>query len=555
MPLWLMEGLDILERRGGSVRLTVLVVCLLGILAAWLFPGLVPPTPIVGAAVALAALLLGLAVGIAVDTADLTLRGPRHVRAAGGELVAVVPTELNVAAARPLAAAVLDAREDDGKLILGIAAVGRDGRRASALTDALAIALADFGVSVLRLDLAAGREDRPGLHEVLRGEHRLVQVVDFEADGVPLARLGPGRDLAGALAALPELPARLPRDLDVLLVALPTAASRASVAAATALDHVLLLGERNVTSRVDLLAGLDALESVGLDAQVVLLDDRFQPPTATEPLPIPDPAEPVIPDPDTEPVHPDPERPLEPEPRPVVPEPEPPLPVPQPEGATPSEDAGPDVAGPPARPEPEATGEPAVSPEPEAIPVSAAEPVSDASPEPETVPVAAAEPEPEGVPTPAASRVSPAQPAPEPFRMPASQPEPETASPEPDTALGRRPADEPTAETPARRPPAELPPSGVTLLDGAVPVDHPIRDFRDPAVTIPAPEPVAPAPDPDPEPAPEPEPAPTPTEAPDVTTRLRPVAPAADDDEDDPLRTTAQLAVLIDDLQARDDES
>src|SRR5690554_442884 len=87
---------------------------------------------------------------------------------------------------------------------------------------------------------------------------------------------------------MPELPARLPRDLDVLLVALPTAASRPSIRAATSLDHVLVVAERDVTSRVDLIAGLDALEAVGLDAQVVLLDDvttaRLAP-TPTDPEP------------------------------------------------------------------------------------------------------------------------------------------------------------------------------------------------------------------------------------------------------------------------------
>ncbi|MFP4312477.1 MAG: hypothetical protein ACLFS9_10935, partial [Nitriliruptoraceae bacterium] len=96
-----------------------------------------------------------------------------------------------------------------------------------------------------------------------------------------------GRDHAAALAALTELPARLPRDLDILLVALPTATSRAVVAAATALDHVLVVAERDRTSRVDLIASLEALSAAGTQAQVVLLDTptamRLAPPVMADP--------------------------------------------------------------------------------------------------------------------------------------------------------------------------------------------------------------------------------------------------------------------------------
>lgn len=353
MPLWVLEGLDIVQRRAGLLRAVVAVVCLAGLALAWFAPGIVPPTWTVGAAVGLAAVLLGVAVALAADTADLTLRGPRHVRAAGGELVAVVPADVDPATADTLAEAVLDAREAGGKLILGLAAAGRDTRHTAELTDALAVAIARRGASVLRLDLATGRSEQPGLIEVLRYGHRLADTVEFEPGDLELARLGPGRDLAAAMDALPELPGRLPRDLDVLLVALPTAASRPSIRAATSLDHVLVVAERDLTSRVDLIAGLDALEAVGLDAQVVLLDDvtsaRLAPApapadpepavvsAAPEPLgPEPAPAPDAEPEPEPEP-EPDPEpapaasAPVVPEPAPTAPEPVDPEPEPQPD--------------------------------------------------------------------------------------------------------------------------------------------------------------------------------------------------------------------------------
>jgi hypothetical protein len=273
-PLWVIEGLDIARLRAVPLRVVVGAVCAVGILLAIVLPDLVPPTPLVGAAVGVAALLLGLAAAVAVDAADLTVRGPRHVRTAGGELVAILPSTPDVEEAAPLAAAVLDAREgDDQRLLLGLAAAGRDARRCAGWTDALAVALARTGASVLLVDLASGRSERPGLVEVVREGRKLPSVVAFES-GLRLARVGAGRDHAGALEVLPTLPTRLPRDLDVLLVALPTAASRQVVAATRSLDHVLVVAERDATSRVDLIAGLDALEAAGIAAQVALLDDR-----------------------------------------------------------------------------------------------------------------------------------------------------------------------------------------------------------------------------------------------------------------------------------------
>jgi hypothetical protein len=268
------EGLDIARLRAVPLRVVIGVLCLVGVVLAIVVPDLVPPTPLVGAAVALAALLLGLAVAVAVDAVDLTIRGPRHVRAAGGELVAILPSEPDPQGAVPLAEAVLEAREGEGqRLLLGLAAAGRDARRCSAWTDALAVALASTGASVLRVDLANGRSERAGLVEVVREGRKLPSVVTFDPD-LRLARIGAGHDHSGALEALPTLPTRLPRDLDVLLVALPTAASRQVVAATAALDHVLVVAERDSTSRVDLIAGLDALEAAGIAAQVMLLDDR-----------------------------------------------------------------------------------------------------------------------------------------------------------------------------------------------------------------------------------------------------------------------------------------
>jgi len=285
-PLWLVEGLDIVVRRRWVVAAVIVVVVALGAIAALVFPATIPPTAGVGAAVGVAALLLGLAAAVAGDATDLIVRGPRHVAAAGGELVAVVPRDPSVAAAGPLAAAIEEVREPDSPLLLAFATAGRDARRTVAWTDAIARSLVGRRLGVLRVDLASGRSEVPGLVEVVRDDLRLADVVEFEPK-VKLARLRAGRDHGEALAALTELPARLPSDLDILLVSLPTAVSRPVVTAAAALDHVLVVVERDRTSRVDLIASLDALEAAGTDAQVVLLDTstalRLAPPVEVDP--------------------------------------------------------------------------------------------------------------------------------------------------------------------------------------------------------------------------------------------------------------------------------
>src|SRR6056297_1985759 len=285
-PLWLVEGLDIVQRKAVPLGVTVAIVVLAATLLAWLAPGVLAPTPLVGAAVGLAAVLLGVAAAVATDASDLTVRGPRHIAAAGGELVAVLPRDPSVAAAGPLANAIIEVRTPGAPLLLAFATASRDARRANAWTQAIARALVAEGSGVLRVDLASGRTEDEGLLEVVRDGRRLAEVVSYEP-GVKLAELGAGQDHAAALVALTELPARLPRDLDILLVALPTATSRAVVAAATALDHVLVVAERDRTSRVDLIASLEALSTAGTQAQVVLLDTptamRLAPPVVADP--------------------------------------------------------------------------------------------------------------------------------------------------------------------------------------------------------------------------------------------------------------------------------
>jgi hypothetical protein len=573
-PLWVIEGLDIARLRAVPLRVVVGVVCVVGIVLAVVLPDLVPPTALVGAAVALAALLLGLAVAVAVDAADLTVRGPRHVRAAGGELVAILPTDATPESAMPLAEAVLEAREDGSpRLLLGLAAAGRDARRCAAWTDALAVALARTGASVLRVDLASGRSERPGLVEVVREGRKLPDVVAFDPE-LRLARIGAGRDHAGALETLPTLPTRLPRDLDVLLVALPTAASRQVVGATSALEHVLVVSERDTTSRVDLIAGLDALETGGIAAQVALLDDRTSarltvasPPEEEAPAGVAGPdevvVEPAAEEPPTEPRREPESEAVEPETTPVI----------APDATSASDPDATEAL------EPDATS----ASDPDAT--QALDPDATQALDPAPAPALEADDEEVAADEEVAVEGPVAQPS-EPGDRPAQ-------------------AEEERGEEPSG-PAVEPPDSGIRLLPGAgmAPL-RPSSDLQQPSVAARdvdvmdgaaaaraaayadararAPEePVAPPTRPAPEAPAEPRerrseapPQPQPQRPPaayrppadvdvpdpiDVTEELPRVGGrnprpdrAADEPDRDDLRTTAQLAILLDDLQARED--
>ena len=550
-PVWLAEGLDIMEQRRGVMLGVTGIVIAIGIALTLLVPSLLPPVAVVGAAVAVAAMLLGLAAAVAVDTTDLTVRGPRHVGAAGGELVAVLPTRAQADAATELAAAVFEAREPGKPLLLGLAAAGRDGRPTSDWTDALAIALVRQGASVLRIDLATGRSPAPGLIEVLRDGVKLTEAVTFEP-GLRFARLGAGDDHGAALEALATLPGRLPKDLDVLLVVLPTAASRPVVAAVRALDHVLIVAQRDRTSRVDLIAGLDALEAAGTQAQVALLDDRTSRRLGLVTLPdervvastVP-PARPIRPDDSAGeapvPGRPAPEASAEPD-EPVLDEPEPDEPaLDEPElDETALDEPGLDE---PTLDESEPALDERELDEPEPAGPAPQEPAPGEPDPQEPLDAAAAPNEPEQLRLDPGERRGGELPAPEPGGgvEPAADAQTPPRDGDHDAALGPRDVDlmldarEAAAAALVEAPPAELPVA--EPVADAVPGVAGTPDDRRRGTDTPVP---TEHPDEDTE------------ELPSVS-RPQPVS-GADADREDLLRTTAQLAHLLDDLDVQPDE-
>lgn len=267
---WLTDALEVVEQRRSLVVATAAAVSLLGLLAAFLLPQVIPPTPLAGAAVGVAAALLAVAVALGVDALDLTVRGARHVRAAGGRYLGTLAGDPGPGAADPLAAELEVRLWEQGHLRVGFAPVASDLPAVARWADATAVALAERDHRVLLVDLT--REDpwRDGVADIVRDGRPLAHAVTFDAE-LLLARIAAGHSTRAALAAFPKLAARLPRDVDVVLVVLPSMTQPGVLPATEGADRVLLLAELGRTPRVDILAGLDALGDSSADAEVVLL--------------------------------------------------------------------------------------------------------------------------------------------------------------------------------------------------------------------------------------------------------------------------------------------
>jgi hypothetical protein len=270
-PLWAIELLDVAGRRGPFALWLATVLSAGLLIVATFAPWIVPAGGAVGTVVAATSLAVAGALALALDALDVRVRGPRHIRSCSGELVALLPDAPRETDAEDLATAVLEAAPRGTTLHLGLAPVGSDITSMVGWTAALAAALARTGASVLLVDLASPDQTGPGVLEVVRDRVPLADAVVY-TEGLPLASIGPGADRLGALQALITLPTLVPDDVDVLLVALPPIVNRSAVNASRILDQVLFIAEANLTSRVELMAALDALRVAGCAPQVVLLD-------------------------------------------------------------------------------------------------------------------------------------------------------------------------------------------------------------------------------------------------------------------------------------------
>lgn len=288
LPTWGAELLQILRARRGVLLSTAVGLSLLGLVVTLIAPGTLPPEPLVGGAVGLAAWLLGTAVAVAVDAGDTHVRGPRHIRATGAVLAGWV--------APPGGPQAMGSFVRD--LNRAYAALGGQRIWLVPTTDtsidvvdtagALATGLCQVGRRVLVIDLVSPPSGA-GVSEVVRGTHSLGEVVRFDPE-LLLARVSVGSEPEVALQQVGAIIDRAPGDVDVLLVVLPAVDRPGVLGAVAGSTETFLLARAGTTGRVELLAGLEALESVGTEVSVVLLDQDAPAvplsPTRAEPPPV-----------------------------------------------------------------------------------------------------------------------------------------------------------------------------------------------------------------------------------------------------------------------------
>jgi hypothetical protein len=269
LPEWLAEPLAVLSSRKRLVITVAAAIVFLGAIIAMLFPSVLPPRPLVGAAVGVAAALLATAVALALDASDLIVRGARHVTAAGG-VVGVRTTRAHDDVA-PLLAAVARHAHRPGPLKIALVPASRTAGVPGARAAALAESLAKTGRKVLFSDLTRSGTPAAGLSDVVAGTRQLSEVVRFESE-LYLARLAVGADPDAALKGMPAFVAGLPTDLEALVAALPPLAEPGALPAAEAFDLVFVLVEVDRTERVDLIASLDAMDTSRVASELVLIE-------------------------------------------------------------------------------------------------------------------------------------------------------------------------------------------------------------------------------------------------------------------------------------------
>lgn len=268
-PSWLDGLVDILQARRRTWLAAAVAVVLLGALVALLWPALLPPTLLVGAVVGLVAVLLATAVAVALDSADVVVRGPRHVVASGGEVAGTISR--SPADIAGLLALIDQHAGPAGGVRVALTPASRSAGVPGARANMIAEELARRDHKVLATDLTRGRTPAIGLSDVLSGDRKLAEAVRFD-EQLYLAHLAVGSEPDVALHGFADWAASLPSDLDVLVAALPPLAEPGVLAAVRGVELVLVLVEIDRTERVDLIACLDAIDAAGVPARLVLVD-------------------------------------------------------------------------------------------------------------------------------------------------------------------------------------------------------------------------------------------------------------------------------------------
>lgn len=380
------EIAELLHLQRPAAAVAAAAVVLLALLVTLVAPGVLPANVVTGLGVGVLALVAAVATAVVLDGRDPVLRGPRHLRRDGHTVLARMAGPDPVQHGGPVLAAI--ERRLQGRDHLGVVLTGT-GSDPSELAVTLGRAAAADGHTALVIDLRA--PGAPGVADVGEGRVRLGEAARL-ADDRPYAWIGAGVDREAAARAAAGVARRPPRDLKLLLVVAPDAATHVPEVL-QACDGTVLLVAADTQQRAMVSARLEALQRAGGRAEAVVvgglrvvpdasdaletgsgLDDRM--PTAP-----PAPAAPAVPQPAPASAAPEPDEEADPT---VPPSPAPPPIVPEP--------PAPDEPGPTTPPEPEPDAPPVQVPDPEAVApettddLAAAPPTVDAPHDAETPP-------------------------------------------------------------------------------------------------------------------------------------------------------------------------
>lgn len=258
------EIAELLHLQRPAAAVAAGVVVLVGLLVALVAPGALPANAFTGLAIGLLALLAAVAAAVVLDGRDPVLRGPRHLRRDGHTVLARMPGPDPV----EHGAVVLEALErrlaERDHLSVAVTGTGTD---PSALAVALGRGAAAAGRTSLVVDLRA--PGAPGVADVGQGTVRLGEAAQL-ADDRPYAWIGAGTDRGAALTAAAGVARRPPRDLELLLIVAPEAATHAPELL-QACERTVLLVAADTQQRAMVSARLEALERAGGRPEAVVV--------------------------------------------------------------------------------------------------------------------------------------------------------------------------------------------------------------------------------------------------------------------------------------------
>ncbi len=258
------EIAELLHLQRPAAMVAAAVVVLLCLVLALVAPGVLPPNAVSGFVVGLLALFAGATAAVVLDGRDPVVRGPRHLRRDGHAVLARMAGPDPEEHAAPVLAALQRRMAERNHLSIAVTGTGTD---PSELAAAVARGAAAAGHTSLVIDLRAA--GAPGVADVGAGTVRLGEAATL-ADDRPYAWIGGGLDRAAAVTAAAGVARRPPRDLELLLVVAPEAATH-TPELLRACDRTLLLVAADTQQRAMVSARLDALERAGGTPEAVVV--------------------------------------------------------------------------------------------------------------------------------------------------------------------------------------------------------------------------------------------------------------------------------------------